>query len=105
MKVTLLFYGDNVSEFSKFEADLIEFQLIPRNQVDIFVTLWYEMDREDCDFYDSIRFGKSYLKVLDNNEKLLYSGTVLDVHEMQAKFKHLTRQDLSLKARREIDAR
>lgn len=99
MKVTLLFYGENTSQHTKFEADLVEFQLIPRNQVDIFVTLWYEMNREDCDYYDSLRFGKNYLKVLDNNEKLLYSGIVLDVHEMQAKFKHLTRQDLKLQAK------
>ncbi len=59
----------------------------------LFRTYWYKLSTFDVGGYEFHTEGKTYMKVLDSANEVLYSGPILHVDDLNLRLKHVTRVD------------
>lgn len=91
----LQLFNSRLMQKEEYVSYVLNFNLVPKAIDCGFVTVWHELQKDDAIRYESILKEKeiSYLKLFDNTGELVYSGTPLNIHELQHKLKHLTRND------------
>lgn len=92
MNVQIKLYDVQKVKEQDYAGLTLDFLLAEREVRDIFSTVWLELNAFDYISYDSVKGDFQYCKVFLDSE-LLYSGSILDVNELQCKIKHLTRVD------------